>query len=118
MEAAYNKAYGTATYVRRNIENACLKLASSTDSVFEIVVQLGNISINNIYEPPNNQWPPQVVQSLAHPGLYIGDFNSYHELWNYKRSDENGQHLVRWAEHNDAHLLFDIKDHGTFRLAA
>ncbi|KAG5870439.1 hypothetical protein JTB14_024976 [Gonioctena quinquepunctata] len=48
----------------------------------------------------------------------IGDFNSHHELWNYKRSDGNGQYLVRWAEHNDVHLLFDIKDRGTFRLAA
>ncbi|KAG5885688.1 hypothetical protein JTB14_001969 [Gonioctena quinquepunctata] len=63
MEATYHKAYGTATYVRSDIGNACLKSTSSTDSAFEIVVHVGNISINSIYKPPNTQWPPQVVQA-------------------------------------------------------
>lgn len=45
----------------------------------------------------------------------MGDFNSHHELWNYETSDTNGEKIVEWAVNNNLHLMFDAKDHQTFR---
>ncbi|XP_072389305.1 uncharacterized protein [Diabrotica undecimpunctata] len=56
------------------------------------------------------------VHAHPHPSVYVGDFNSHHELW--RQSDQNGEALLNWSEEVDTYLVFDAKDQGTFRSAA
>lgn len=50
--------------------------------------------------------------------MYVGDFNSHHELCKYMTIAQNGEDLVKWAEGHNIQLIFDAKEQGTFKLAA
>ncbi|KAI5732229.1 hypothetical protein M8J77_023660 [Diaphorina citri] len=67
---------------------------------------------------PSITWPAEVLQTHPHPAVYIGDFNSHHELWKYANNDENGELLTSWSELNNTYLLFDAKDNPTSHSAA
>lgn len=118
LGATYHRTYGTATYVKSNIENASL-IHSSTENDIEIVTtRIGSITISNVYKPPTKTWPTHVLKTFSHPAVYLGDFNSHHELWKYKENDVNGDALIKWAEDEHLYLVFDAKDKGTFQSAA
>lgn len=116
--ATYHKSYGTATYARNDIENVSLGTTSTNNGIHEVTMKIGEITVKNIYKPPATEWPHHVTQPLPHPGIYVGDFNSHHQLWKYRRTDANGEKLMNWAEENNLHLVFDAKDRGSFRSAA
>lgn len=118
LGATFDKVYGVATYVRSSIENAYLLCINNTDNIHEVVIKIGDITIVNIYKPPVMKWPAHVIKTHTHPTAYLGDFNSHHELWKYRTSDENGNVLVNWSEEHNIHLVFDAKDRCTFRSAA
>lgn len=81
-------------------------------------MKVGEITITNIYKPPSVNWPQHVLQPLSHPAVFVGDFNSHHEIWKYHKTDHNGEVLMDWAEDNNVHLIFDSKDRNTFKSAA
>ncbi|VEN49328.1 unnamed protein product, partial [Callosobruchus maculatus] len=83
LGATYDRVYGVATYVRTNIENASLLSTSIKNNIHEVTVKIGNITITNIYKPPAITWPAHVINPYEHPAIYIGDFNSHHEMWKY-----------------------------------
>jgi exonuclease III len=118
LGATYHKHYGCATYIRNNIENAHLVSAITDNNIETVTVVVENMSIVNVYKPPSIHWPPEVLQAMPHPAVYIGDFNSHHTLWKYNKNDENGEALTSWAEKNNMSLVFNAKDRGTFRSAA
>lgn len=64
--ATYNRSYGTATYIRNTIENATLKRASTSNNIHEITIQVGEITVCNIYKPPAAPWPQHVSPSCIH----------------------------------------------------
>nr|CAI5825299.1 unnamed protein product [Callosobruchus analis] len=116
--STYHRSYGVATYVRQDIENAAIVETSINNNIHEVAIKVGDITIANIYKPPAATWPQQVLRTLPHPAVYIGDFNSHHELWKYHTSDNNGESLVGWAEEKNVEIVFDAKDRNTFRSAA
>ncbi|KAI5720173.1 hypothetical protein M8J77_002972 [Diaphorina citri] len=116
--ATYHKHYGIATYVRDSIENVSLIKISTDNDIHKVIIQVGQITITNVYKPPQVRWPPEVLQPYPHPSIYLGDFNSHHVIWKYQQNDDNGEDVVRWSEAHNHHLIFDAKDHGTFRSAA
>lgn len=118
LGATYDRAYGVATYVRANIENASVLSTSTMNNIHEVTVKIGNITVANVYKPPAIAWPAHVLNPYEHPATYVGDFNSHHEMWKYSENDGNGMSLVEWTEEHGIHLLFDAKDRGTFRSAA
>ncbi|XP_072381681.1 uncharacterized protein [Diabrotica undecimpunctata] len=117
LGATYHPAYGVATYVRNKIENAHVCSTSDINNIHTVTIQIGEITISNIYKPPAVLWPPHVIHAHPHPSVYVGDFNSHHELWKYRQSDQNGEALLNWSEEVDTYLVFDAKDQGTFRSA-
>ncbi|XP_072392207.1 uncharacterized protein [Diabrotica undecimpunctata] len=117
LGATYDRVYRVATYVRSNIENAALIATSTENNIHEVTVKIGNVIIANIYKPPAITWPVQVLNPYEYPAIYVGDFNSHHEMWKYSDTDRTGTSLVEWAKEHGARLLFDAKDRGTFRSA-
>ena len=66
--------YRRATYVRSDI--ADVTPVSSTS--FCDIVQVGGFKIANVYKPPNAHWGLEVLPTLEHTAVFIGDFNSHH----------------------------------------
>lgn len=83
-----------------------------------MTIKIGAVTVVNIYKPPATGWTPEVIKTHPHPSVYIGDFNSHHEMWKYSTNDNNGEALARWAEEQNTYLIFDTKDRGTFVSAA
>lgn len=116
LGAIYHRHYGLATYVRSSIENAAL-VSLSADCFQQIVTKIGELTVVNIYKPPQTDWPQNVIETHPHPTICAGDFNSHHTDWKYRTTDINGEKLSIWAEENHLHLVFDAKDKNTFKSA-
>ena len=85
--------HGRATYVRSDIADAA-QISSATHCD---VIQVGGFQIANVYKPPSMNWGQPVLPNLAHPAVYVGDFNSHHSDWGYADCDTDGESLVEWA---------------------
>lgn len=82
--------------------------------MYVTTVKLYGTHITNVYKSPEKEWRQPVLETLLHPSLYIGDFNSHHQDWSYQENDTNGELLTDWASQNELHLVFDAKDEKTF----
>src|ERR1700744_158316 len=69
--ATYHRHYGTATYIKSNINNAILIDTSSNDMIFTITIDIGGTKIINIYKPPNISWPTEPIPKSNHPATYM-----------------------------------------------
>ncbi|EFA13161.1 hypothetical protein TcasGA2_TC015965 [Tribolium castaneum] len=102
-------SYGCATYVKSNFEDYQSIAKTQENNIFLLTVKIAGIFIINVYKPPNDQWPENLVLNY-HPAIYIGNFN----LWGYAENDRNGLALVSWMELNKLHLVFDGKTRKSF----
>lgn len=118
LGATFHHTYGVATYVKQDIENASLISTSSENDIHNVVTKIGGITVTNTYKPPAVPWPAQALEIHPHPAIYIGDYNSHHEQWRYRKNDANGEALTKWAEDEQLHLVFDAKDRASFKSAA
>jgi len=51
---------------------------------------IDNVTIINVYKPPNVKFEDPPVKLFNHPAVYIGDFNSHNNDWGYDQNDDNG----------------------------
>lgn len=109
-----HEMYGLATYVRNNITNYAVVDCSSSDDIFTVTIKINNLTIMNVYKPPNTKWPTPPLPPLQHPTVIIGDFNSHHTCWGYQQSDLNGEAIVDWMDMENLKLIYDAKEKGTF----
>lgn len=114
--ASYHKKYGTAVYIRQDIQTwEEITVHEYNNNTSFLHVKINDLNIINVYKPPNTGWENSVPQSLKHPTLIAGDFNSHYQIWGYDNNDANGEILNEWAERENLSLIFDAKDIGTFR---
>ena len=114
ISALYHRSYGSATYVRNDIKNWSHLFSTSTDNVYIIAIRVTEITILNIYKPPNEIWPIPPLPVMPHQSIYIGDFNSHHTSWGYDMNDNNGEILYNWMDSENIQLVFNAKDRKTF----
>lgn len=112
-----HRVYGVSTYVRQDLEEVSVCHKSCDGDVFIVAVKVSDITIVNVYKPPNIQWSDTVIPIFEHPVVYLGDFNSHHSQWGYATDDNNGISLSSWAENNSLQLLYNAKDPHTFNSA-
>lgn len=84
------------------------------DNISVLAVKVGQVTIGNVYKPPRIEWTFP-LPTYEHPVVYMGDFNSHHQLWSYETNDTNGELIVDWALRKSLHLNFDAKDPQTFQ---
>ena len=108
-DATYHAKYGTATYVREDL-NASSVVVNSHQSTSYV----SGITVVNIYKPPGVESPTPALPILPHPTVYTGDFNSHSTEWGYRVSDKAGDQLSQWSNDNIFHLLYDPKQKGNF----
>lgn len=111
----YHNTYAIATYARNDIDNVKLVDTCIFENTHKIVVSVGEVHVVNIYKPPAIPWCNEILQAYPHPSIYAGDFNSHHSNWRYRETDNNGEHLLGWAEQHNLHLVFDAKERNTFK---
>jgi exonuclease III len=75
--ATYHSKYGTATYVRKNLKWKFIQ-ATDYNNIFIIQIEINNLSVSNIYKPPNISWTLLMTLNIQHPSVVMGDFNSHH----------------------------------------
>lgn len=108
-----HEKYGLATYVHPRLKSVT-KIKEINDDNFSIAIMINELTIVNVYKPPNVNWEIKVLEPYNHPAIYVGDFNSPHSEWGYRHSLNNGDQLYEWATLNDMHLVFDPKQGGSF----
>lgn len=114
IDSISHPKYGIATYAKTSINDVSVLCKINMDNIAVLAIKFGQTTTVNVYKPPSIEWTFQ-VPTFEHPTVYMGDFNSHHELWNYETSDRNGEKIVDWAVNNNLHLMFDSKDHQTFQ---
>lgn len=114
VDSINHKKYGIATYAKTSIRDLTVTTKIDIDNIAVLVVKINGVSVMNIYKPPRIRWSFD-LPTFEHPAVYMGDFNSHHELWNYAENDANGETLIDWALNNELHLTFDAKDPQTFQ---
>lgn len=117
LSAVNHPVYGVATYARDGLSGTQVLDGGSQDGVFSITIKANDLTITNVYKPPQEFWPGIVLDNQSHPAIYLGDFNSHHTAWGYSETDVNGESLVTWAEANNVILKYDAKMPGTFHSA-
>ena len=117
VAAVYHAKYGIATYVRCNLLNVSIISESSLNDVFIATIKVGDLTIMNVYKPPQVAWPTPALPTHSHPDVTAGDFNSHHSSWGYNTNDEVGERLENWASTCGRYLLHDAKQPGPFHSA-
>lgn len=88
--------------------------SSAADGTYLSTIQVGSLSITNVYKPPQSKWSDQVIGIQPHPAVYADDFNSHHTDWGYRNDDAKGESLANWAANGELQLVHDPKDRATF----
>ncbi|KAL4092463.1 hypothetical protein QTP88_026964 [Uroleucon formosanum] len=104
--------HGIATYVNHKWPPRLVKCVEGNEH--SIGIQIGDLSVFNVYKPPSERWTTQVLPVSHHPSIFIGDFNSHSTDWGYSHTDENGEKLSNWESINHMYLKYDAKQGGTF----
>ena len=92
-DATYHPKYGTATYVREDLNARSVVVDSHQSNSYVSVIEVSGITVVNIYKPPGVEWPTPALPILPHPTVYTGDFNSHNTEWGYRVSDKAGDQL-------------------------
>nr|CAB3266991.1 reverse transcriptase [Phallusia mammillata] len=106
--------YGICTYARNPSEVTELQSVLTSNNTHRSAVKIKELTVVNLYKPPNKEWPNPPLPSFPHPTVYIGDFNSHNTDWGYNENDKAGEQLGQWINDTNLHLLYDPKTHGTF----
>uniref|UniRef100_A0A336MTZ3 CSON005711 protein n=1 Tax=Culicoides sonorensis TaxID=179676 RepID=A0A336MTZ3_CULSO len=77
-------------YASRYYQISNLIHSSTSNDISISVVKSNDITIVNVYKPPNIQWPENVTNVYEHPSVYCEDFNSHAVDWGYVDDDYNG----------------------------
>ena len=105
--------HGSAKFLQQNapFESTANLFTVNRD---QVSVKLNNISINNIYQPPNSAFAMAKRSNTSEPMIYIGDFNSHDPQRGYSDEDEKGKELVFFIEQHNLALIHDAKVPFTF----
>lgn len=88
IESINHAKYGIATYVRSSLKDVTVLDKIDENNITVLAIKVNRITVLNVYKPPNVEWSFN-LPIYEHPAVYMGDFNSHHELWNYTNNDQN-----------------------------
>lgn len=115
--ATYHTTYGTATYVRNNIEAVNNMVSTTVGNMYVTRIKISNMEIINLYKPPAQAWNDNTIRDIHHPAIIMGDFNCHSTQWGYNYTNQDGEEVSKWAETQNTFLIYDPKDRGTFHSA-
>lgn len=87
----HGKAHGIVIYVKNNITDYSIESCANINEIQVICIKIANLIIINIYKPPAAKWSSTNLRCAPYSAIYVGDFNSHHQEWGYKDSDDNSE---------------------------
>ena len=73
-----------------------------------------NLTICNIYCPPNKEINLHILQPNSEDWMIVGDFNSHSPIWHYPSLDAKGEEVEHWIVCNRLVLVNIPTDPPTF----
>ena len=73
-----------------------------------------NLTICNLYSPPDKAINLQILQPNSEDWMIIGDFNSHSPSWGYPSLDAKGEEVEHWIVSNRLVLINTPTDPPTF----
>ena len=73
-----------------------------------------NLTICNLYSPPNKAINLQILQPNSEDWMIVGDFNSHSPSWGYPSINAKGEEVEHWIVSNRLVLINTPTDPPTF----
>ena len=73
-----------------------------------------NLTMCNLYSPPNKAINLQILQPNSEDWMVVGDFNSHSPSWGYPNLDAKGEEVEHWIVSNRLVLINAPTDPPTF----
>jgi hypothetical protein len=108
---------GAVTYVEASFSNCRVLYQDHSHDVQTLAVEVDGTIVENVCRPPSASWSNVPLKLSPHPAIYVGDFNSQNQLWDYEHNDADGNRLLKWMTLNKLHLIYHPNDKGTFKSA-
>jgi len=105
--------YGTMIMARKPEIVEVVTSEIKENDVHESVIRIGNLTIGNLYKPPQSEWA-DTLREYQHPSAVIGDFNSHHHDWGYQSCNNAGEEVSQWASQTNMQLIYSPNDRRTF----
>ena len=108
---------GVLTLVKTSIPSTEIQRSKKADTEYIIVKLIlpdRNLTICNLYSPPNKAINLQILQPNSEDWMIVGDFNSHSPSWGYPSLDTKGEEVEHWIASNCVVLINTPTDPPTF----
>ena len=108
---------GVLTLVRNSLSSVETKCSGDSDTEYitvNVILNGKNLTICNIYSPPNKMIQLPVPSTNQTDWIIVGDFNSHSPSWGYKDLNSKGEEVEDWIITNNLILINKSSDPPTF----
>ena len=108
---------GVLTLVKTSIPSTEVQRSEKADTEYitvKLILPDRNLTICNLYSPPNKAVNLQILQPNSKDWMIVGDFNSHSPSWGYPSLDAKGEEVEHWIVSNHLVLINTPTDPPTF----
>ena len=99
---------GVLTLVKTSTPSAEVQRSEKADTEYitvKLILPDRNLTICNLYSPPNKAINLQILQPNSKDWMIVGDFNSHSPSWGYPSIDAKGEEVEHWIVSNRLVLI-------------
>ena len=108
---------GVLTLVKTSIPSTEVQRSEKADTEYitvKLILPDRNLTICNLYSPPNKAINLQILQPNSEDWMIVGDFNSHSPSWGYPSINAKGEEVEHWIVSNRLVLINTPTDPPTF----
>ena len=108
---------GVLTLVKTSIPSTEVQRSEKADTEYitvKLILPDKNLTICNLYSPPNKAINLQILQPNSENWMIVGDFNSHSPSWGYPSINAKGEEVEHWIVSNRLVLINTPTDPPTF----
>ena len=108
---------GVLTLVKTSIPSTEVQRSEKADTEYitvKLILPDRNLTICNLYSPPNKAVNLQILQPNSKDWMIVGDFNSHSPSWGYLSINAKGEEVEHWIVSNRLVLINTPTDPPTF----
>ena len=99
---------GVLTLVKTSIPSTEVQRSEKADTEYitvKLILPDRNLTICNLYSPPNKAINLQILQPNSEDWMIVGDFNSHSPSWGYPSINAKGEEVEHWIVSNRLVLI-------------
>ena len=117
VDRADRPKVGVLTLVKTSIPSTEVQRSEKADTEYitvKLILPDRNLTICNLYSPPNKAINLQILQPNSEDWMIVGDFNSHSPSWGYPSINTKGEEVEHWIVSNRLVLINTPTDPPTF----